>query len=80
MPIDLNSLLAHLTNFYYSHTIVAIALAMILFLLICFRPKAMLKTAGIVLAFAVAAYFFTLFVDMAGTGQSQKTKMIHTTD
>jgi amino acid permease len=80
MAFDLNSLLAHLTNFYYSHTVAAIALAVILVLLICFRPKAMLKTAGIVLAFAVAAYFFTLFVDMAGTGQSQKTKMIHTTE
>ena len=43
-----------------------------------FRPKAMLKTAGIVLALAVAVYLFTLFIDTAGTGRSHKKEMIHT--
>jgi len=80
MPVDLKNLPAYLTNFYYSHTIAAISLAVVLLLLICFRPKAMLKTAGFVLAFAVAAHFFTLFVDMAGTGRSQKTEMIRTVE
>ena len=80
MPVDLKNLPAYLTNFYYSHTIAAISLAVVLLLLICFRPKAMLKTAGFVLAFAVAAHFFTLFVDMAGTGRSQKIEMIRTVE
>ena len=76
--MDIESLVSRLTDFYYSHTIVAIGLAVILLLLVCFRPKAMLKTAGLLLVLAVAVYFFTLFIDMAGSGRSQKKEMIHT--
>jgi len=76
MPIDLESLFAQLTNIYHSHTIPAIAAVVVLFLLICFRPKALLKTAGVVLALAVAVYGFMLAMDMAGTGRSQKQEMI----
>ncbi|MBL0712619.1 MAG: hypothetical protein JJV98_02855 [Desulfosarcina sp.] len=76
--MDFEGLLTHLTDFYYSHTIIAIGLAVVLVLLICFRPKAMVKLAGILLVFAVAIYFFTLFMDMAGSGRSQKKEMIHT--
>ena len=78
MLIDFENLLTRLTSVYHSHTIVAIALALVLLLLIFFRPKAMLKTAGIVLALAVAVYLFTLFIDAAGTGRSHKKEMIHT--
>jgi uncharacterized membrane protein (DUF485 family) len=78
MLIDFENLLTRPTSFYYSQTIVAIALAVALLLLIFFRPKAMLKTAGIVLALAVAVYLFTLFIDTAGTGRSHKKEMIHT--
>jgi len=78
MLMDFENLLTRLTSFYYGHTIVAIALAVVLLLLIVFRPKAMLKTAGIVLALAVAVYLFTLFIDTAGTGRSHKKEMIHT--
>ncbi|MBC2737219.1 MAG: hypothetical protein HF981_22840 [Desulfobacteraceae bacterium] len=78
MLIDFENLLTRLTSFYYGHTIVAIALAVALLLLIFFRPKAMLKTAGIVLALAFAVYLFTLFIDTAGTGRSHKKEMIHT--
>lgn len=74
-PADLFSLL---TDFYDRHTVVAIALGVVLLLLICFRPKAMLKTAGLVLVLAVGVYFFTLFVDMAGSGRSQKKDMVET--
>lgn len=77
MPIDLESLFAQLTNIYYNHTIPTIAAGVVLFLLICFRPKALLKTAGIVLALAVAVYGFMLAMDMTGTGRSQKHEMIH---
>ncbi len=78
--MDLNSLVIYLTDFYYRHTIVAIGLAVVLLLLACFRPKALLKTAGILLAFAVAVYFFTLAMDMAGSGRAQKKEMIQTVD
>ena len=78
MHIDFENLLTRLTSFYYSHTIVAIALAVVLLLLIFLRPKATLKTAGILLALAVAVYLFTLFIDTAGTGRSHKKEMIHT--
>jgi amino acid permease len=78
MLIDFEKLLTQLTSFYYGHTIVVIALAVVLLLLIFFRPKAMLKTAGIVIALAVAVYLFTLFIDTAGTGRSHKKEMIHT--
>jgi hypothetical protein len=76
--MDLESLFGNLTDFYYSHTVVAIALGVVLLLLACFRPKAMLKTAGLLLALVVAAYFFTLFMDMAGSGRSQKKDLIET--
>jgi hypothetical protein len=78
MDMDIESLVSRLTDFYYSHTVVAIGLAVVVLLLVCFRPKAMLKTAGLLLALAVAVYFFTLFIDMAGSGRSQKKEMIHT--
>jgi hypothetical protein len=77
MPSVLNSLADTIVNFYYGHTYLTIGLAAVLVLLSLFRPKAMLKTAGIVVALAAAAYFFTLFIDMAGTGRSQKNEMIH---
>ncbi len=78
MDMDLENLVSRLSDFYYSHTVVAIGLGVVLLLLICFRPKAMLKTAGLLLALAVAVYFFTLFIDMAGSGRSQKKEMIQT--
>lgn len=78
--MDIESLTSLLTDFYYRHTIFAIGLAVVILLLACFRPKAMLKTAGILLAFAVAVYFFTLFMDMAGSGRAQKKEMFHTVD
>lgn len=77
MPIDVESLTNTLAYFYYTHTYLAIGLAAAVVLLALFRPKAMLKTAGVVLALAGAVYFFTLFVDMAGSGRSQKSDMIH---
>jgi hypothetical protein len=77
MPIELENLAAHLAYFYHTYPIVMIGLATGLGLLAIFRPMATLKTTGIVLALAVAAYCFTLFVDMAGTGRSQKKTMIH---
>lgn len=76
--MNIENLLAHLTDFYYSHTVIAITLAVILLLLICFRPKAMLKTTGILLVMAVAVYFFTLFMDMSETGRSLKKDMVET--
>lgn len=78
--MDFDRFIIPLTDFYYQHTAVTIGLAVVLLLLICFRPKAMLKTAGILLAFAVAVYFFTLFMDMAESGRAQKKEMIHNVD
>ena len=54
-----------------------IAIGVAVVLLVCLRPKAMLKVVGILLIFALAAYAFTLVVDMAGSGRSQKSEMIH---
>lgn len=78
MTMNIEDLMRHLTNFYYSHTIVAIAMGVVILLLVCFQPKAMLKTAGILLAFFIVVYFFTLFLDMAGSGRSHKKEMIET--
>jgi hypothetical protein len=78
MLVDFENLLTQITSFYYSHTIAAIALVVVLLLLICFRPKAILKTGSIILALAFAVYLFTLFIDTAGTGRSHKKDMIHT--
>jgi hypothetical protein len=78
MPIQFETCLRHLTNFYYTHPILAIALGVTLVLLVCFRPKAMLKMTGIVLALGVAIYFFAQFVDMAGTGRAQKKNLVET--
>ena len=76
--MDFEDLFHHLANFYYGHTVVAIGVMVVVGLLIVFRPKAMLKTVGLLLALAVAVYFFTLFMDMAGSGRSQKKEMIET--
>jgi hypothetical protein len=40
----------------------------------------MLKVVGLILAFAVAAYLFSLAIDMAGSGRTQKKEMIRTVD
>ena len=44
------------------------------------RPKDMLKVVGLFLAFAVAAYLFSLAIDMAGSGRTLKNEMTHTVD
>jgi len=77
MPIDLENLLVRLIHFSSGHTSVVIALSAVLLFLVCFRPKAMIKVVGLIAAFALAAYFFSLAVDMAGTGRSQKNEMVH---
>lgn len=76
--MDFETLFIYLSDFYYRYTIVTIGLAAVVLLLVCFRPKAMLKTAGLLLAFTVSIYFLSLFMDMAGSGRSQKKEMIHT--
>lgn len=78
MPSRFQTFLSHLTQFYYAQPILAIALGVVLIVLICFRPKAMLKLAGIVLVLGVVAYFFTQFIDVAGTGRTQKKNLIET--
>ena len=80
MSIDFESLSTYAQQFYYNHTIAAIALAVVVIILFCFRPKAMLKVAGLILALAVAAYIFSLAIDMAGSGRAQKKEMIHTVE
>ena len=75
--MDLSRIVNHIVGFYYGHTAIAIAIGVAIVLLVCFRPKAMLKVVGILLIFALAAYAFTLVVDMAGSGRSQKSEMIH---
>ena len=75
--MDLSQIVNHIAGFYYGHTAIAIAIGVAIVLLVCFRPKAMLKVVGILLIFALAAYAFTLVVDMAGSGRSQKSEMIH---
>ena len=77
MIIDLENLLKPLIHFFSSHTTALIGLAAVLLFLVWFRPKAMLKVAGLIAAFALAAYMFSLAVDMAGTGRSQKKEMVH---
>jgi hypothetical protein len=78
--MDFNGLVIYLTDFYYQHTIVAITLAVVLLLLVCFRPKAMLKTFAILLVFIIGIYFCMLAVDMAKSGRMQKKEMIQTVD
>ena len=77
MPIDLENLLARLIHFSSGHTTAVIALSVALPFLVCFRPKAMIKVVGLIVAFTLAAYFFSLAIDMAGTGRSQKKEMVH---
>ncbi|MGD9098723.1 MAG: hypothetical protein PVF97_11595 [Desulfobacterales bacterium] len=76
--MDIDNLVAYLTDFYYSHTVVAIALVVVIVILVIFRPKAMLKTAGMIVALAVVAYLMSLAIDMAGSGRSQKEEAIQT--
>ena len=77
MLIDLENLLRPLIHFSSGHTTALIGLAAVLLFLVWFRPRAMLKVAGLIAAFALAAYMFSLAVDMAGTGRSQKKEMVH---
>ena len=76
--MGIDNLIVHLTDVYYSHTVIAIALAVCLVLLVFFRPKAMLKTAGMILTLAVVAYIMSLAIDMAGSGRSQKEEAVQT--
>jgi hypothetical protein len=78
--MDLESLATHIRYFYFDHTIAAIALGAAVVVLFFFRPKGMLKVVGLILAFAVAAYLFSLAIDMAGSGRTQKKEMIRTVD
>jgi len=78
--MNLENLATYIRQFYFDHTIAAIAVGVAVIVLFCFRPKAMLKVAGLILAFVVAAYLFSLAIDMAGSGRAQKQEMIHTVD
>ncbi len=78
--MDLESLATYIRYFYHDHTIAAIALGAAVVVLFFFRPKGMLKVVGLILAFAAAAYLFSLAIDMAGSGRTQKKEMIHTVD
>lgn len=78
--MTVESLVTYLHSFYYDHTIAAIVVGVAVILLICARPKAMLKVAGLILAFLVVAYLSSLAIDMAGSGRAHKSNMIHTTD
>ncbi len=76
--MNFDHLIVHLTDFYHGHTILAIVLAVVIVLLICFRPQAMLKTIGILAALAVVVYSLSLAIDMARSGRSHKKEMIQT--
>ena len=76
--MNMENLIIYLSDFYYRHTTVAIGLGVVLALLIVFRPKAMLKTAGMIVALAVVAYLLSLAIDMAGSGRSQKERAVQT--
>ncbi len=76
--MGIDNLIVHLSDFYYNHTVIAIALAVCLVLLVIFRPKAMLKTAGMIITLAVVAYIMSLAIDVAGSGRSQKEEAVQT--
>jgi len=78
--MTLETLVTYLRSFYYNHTIAAIAVGAAIILLVCLRPKAMLKVVGLILAFLVVAYLSSLAIDMAGSGRAPKRDMIHTAD
>lgn len=78
--MDLESLATYIQYFCHDHTIAAIALGATVVVLFFFRPKDMLKVVGLFLAFAVAAYLFSLAIDMAGSGRTLKNEMTHTVD
>jgi hypothetical protein len=78
--MDFENLATYIRYFYYDHPVVAIALGVSVVILFFFRPKAMLRVVGFLLIFAVAAYLFSLAIDMAGTGRTQKKEMIRTVD
>lgn len=78
--MTLEAFVTYLRSFYYNHTIAAIVVGAAVILLICLRPKAMLKVAGLILAFLVVAYLSSLAIDMAGSGRAFKRDMTHTAD
>ena len=78
--MDFESLATYIRYFYYDHTIASIAVGVVLVVLFCFRPKAMFKVTGLLLAFVLAAYLFSQAIDMAGSGRAQKNEMIHKVD
>ena len=78
--MNLENITTYLRSFYYDHTIAAITVGVAVIILFCVRPKAMLKVAGLILAFLVVAYLSSLAIDMAGSGRILKKDMIHTAE
>ncbi len=76
--MDIGNVVVHFTDFYYRHTVIALALAVVIVILVIFRPKAMFKTAGMIMALALVAYLLSLAIDMAGSGRSQKEDAVQT--
>ncbi len=76
--MDIDYLIAHIREFFFGHSVIAIVIAVVIALLVIFRPKAMLKTAGMIMTLAVAAYLLSNTIDMADSGRSLKEKAVQT--
>lgn len=77
--MDLHSVVNFCKDFYYSHPLAALVIAVILLFALIFRTMEVLKIVGVIMLMALAVYIFSLMGDSFGTGMSSKKRMINQT-
>lgn len=72
LKMDVETTIDAVINFYHSQPVITIIIILVLIALSYFRPKPMLRLAGIALVFLAILYLLSLLGDVTSTGLSQK--------
>ena len=77
--MTLDNIIIIAKNFYYTSPYLALAIGAALLLFVLFKPKAALKTIGVLLILALLIYSFSFLGNSASTGMHSKKQMINQT-
>ncbi|MBU0480712.1 MAG: hypothetical protein KKG47_06405 [Proteobacteria bacterium] len=77
--MDMDNLIILFKNIYYRHTWLVMAVVAGLAVSMYVKPKAVLKTVGVLLAAALILYTFSALGKSSSTGMSNKKQMINQT-
>ena len=78
--MDFDRMISYVVSFYYTHTLIVIAIVIAIFFLAYWKPKIAFKLGSVVFFIAIVFFFISFMFALFTAGSKSKDKMIHKTE